>query len=555
MSENTKNRFGTLPVYGTFTEELLRSPAARTDEDVRMDQALLGVHLDRLGYGTVLQIGVNNAILNRHVVKLDPADYTKVPFARDGHLWIPAAFAARYFGTAAEENGYTDLTALCAAENIPLTYDLATGFIAVTPASVCPFNLHADTACIARLLRVFHEPLLPEPIYNDAEQTRQVIASSAFPAGDTDWGEKAYYNLYSPTLLITRENGKKVLYISHEYSHTKKTTELSADTVLLRSTDGGAHFSEVGRVENMRWAHLFTAGGHVHLIGNRIVGGQAIRISRLETDDTFSTVTFENPAITVYPNNHLCVGGRVYMPTCPQLLSAPENADLLKESSWTFSDSVAELLPVSWYTRASGHPQPKYYGILEPTLTVTPAGELFILYRIEMQPYNGLAAIVRLSADGRTITPYAPTDSLVKLPTAVSKFCVRYDAATQLYLAMPSHPSLPTPRGRDWPPLAGQRNILSLVASPDLIHWKTLDILLTEREVINPVYSALSHAYQYVVWDFDGEDLLFVVRETTGYAQYYHDGKYVALYRLHDYKKLVKERFAAAPFFEGGNVQ
>ncbi len=168
-----------------------------------------------------------------------------------------------------------------------------------------------------------------------------------------------------------------------------------------------------------------------------------------------------------------------------------------------------------------------------------------------MQPYNGRAAILRLSADGTALSPVDEVNSLVKLPTAVSKFCVRYDAATKLYLTLPSYSALPTPMGPDWPPFAGQRNVLSIAASPDLIHWKTLDILLTDREVINPAYSAMCHGHQYAMWDFDGEDIVYIVRKATGYTRYYHDGKYVSLYRLENYKQFIAKRYAATDFYGG----
>ena len=95
--------------------------------------------------------------------------------------------------------------------------------------------------------------------------------------------------------------------------------------------------------------------------------------------------------------------------------------------------------------------------------------------------------------------------------------------------------------------MAGHRNILCLTASEDLIHWKVIDILLVDREIMNPICSAKSHAFQYVEWVFDGEDILYVVRESVGYTNCYHDGRCVTMYRLKDYAKLVEQRFDQMP--------
>jgi hypothetical protein len=94
--------------------------------------------------------------------------------------------------------------------------------------------------------------------------------------------------------------------------------------------------------------------------------------------------------------------------------------------------------------------------------------------------------------------------------------------------------------------LAGHRNVLCLAASEDLIHWKMLDILLVDREIMNPVCSAKCHAFQYVEWVFDGADILYVVREATGYTNCFHDVRFVTFYRLKNYADLVETRFKLA---------
>lgn len=533
-------------IYDTFAKELLYT---KLDENIRLDQAILEAHLMRLGNGAILLRDHGTAIWQGKTEKLDPNDYDRKVRVEDDRIFVPAPFVNRYFG----ENlkGDADLTALCTERNIPLFYDTDTGLIAVTPPSVTPVKKETDARFIQRMLRVLQEPYLPEPQYNNSEQTRKVIAVSHFPEDGRHWKEKVYDNLYSPTLLVTKNaNGDKRIYVAHELNKASGHGEAASVTVLLCSDDGGETFREIDRVDDLRWAHLFEAGGSIHLLGSRVTT-KLLAVARLEENGRFKIAEFEDLTGECCPNAGLTFKGRIYIPNNPQILSADENTDLLDTANWTVSNSAEEVLTREWYFKVSGNPKGKYYRPLEPNIIATPEGEIYTLWRLEMQPYNGRAAILRLSADGATLSHVKEVNSLVKLPTTVSKFCVRYDVATKLYLTLPSHPTLPTPMGPDWPPFAGQRNILSIAASPDLIHWKTLDILLTEHAVINPAYSAICHGHQYAVWDFDGDDILYIVREATDYTRYYHDGKYVSLYRLKNYKQFIAERYTAADFYGG----
>ena len=84
-----------------------------------------------------------------------------------------------------------------------------------------------------------------------------------------------------------------------------------------------------------------------------------------------------------------------------------------------------------------------------------------------------------------------------------------------------------------------QRNILTLVASKDLINWEIVDTILIDRTMLNFDVSMAIHAFQYVDWCFDGEDIIFTVRETMGDTYYFHNGYELTFYRLSNYKSLL----------------
>ncbi len=53
------------------------------------------------------------------------------------------------------------------------------------------------------------------------------------------------------------------------------------------------------------------------------------------------------------------------------------------------------------------------------------------------------------------------------------------------------------------------------------------------------------HGFQYVTWCFDGDDIIFTVREQSGdvdYSQgeYFHNCYTITFYRLSDYRSLLK---------------
>lgn len=532
------------PIYDRWCQELIHSPRNLTSEADRLDQAMLEVHLRRIGNAAVLRIGYSSAILHGKLEKLDPDDYSKCAKDADGDVRIPAAFARRYFDEPIEgdADGYVSLKALCETYQATLCCDVPSGLVGIIPPSVIPFDSKNDAVFIQRISRVFDEPLMPEPKYNNSEQTRTVIAQWDFPNDFSDYREKEYYNLYTPDILVSKnEKGEKRIYVSHEYNRTKTWRELDCSIALKYSDDDGKTWQEMARVENLRWAKLFELNGDIYLMGSQIHPEHAVKIAKLE-NGAFRSAVIPTKNWT-QANAHAVCNGRIFLTTFPQIMSADVNADLLDPASWRYSDAINGITDREWLLKTSGLSEAKDYWPLETNVVKTPNGELYNMFRLEMQPNNGYAGLLRLSEDGLKHSFVEPCHSLVSMPTSVTKFCVRYDEATKLYLALSNYPSIPTPAPTKGPPLAGHRNILCLTASEDLIHWKMLDILLVDREVMNPVCSAKSHAFQYVEWAFDGLDILYVVREATGYTNCFHDGRFVTFYRLKNYADLVKSRF------------
>ena len=87
-----------------------------------------------------------------------------------------------------------------------------------------------------------------------------------------------------------------------------------------------------------------------------------------------------------------------------------------------------------------------------------------------------------------------------------------------------------------------QRNVLCMAVSDDLFTWEVVDILLVDRAMMNNMLSVYAHAFQYVDFDFCGDDIYFIVREATGDTCMYHDGTYVTMYTVSNYVDFINSR-------------
>ena len=86
----------------------------------------------------------------------------------------------------------------------------------------------------------------------------------------------------------------------------------------------------------------------------------------------------------------------------------------------------------------------------------------------------------------------------------MAKFTIRWDESTSRYLALCNHNTDPA--------RASQRNLLSLCASPDLRHWQVVRTLLQDDSGLSWGDSLRLTGFQYVDWQFDGDDLIYFVR-------------------------------------------
>ncbi len=205
------------------------------------------------------------------------------------------------------------------------------------------------------------------------------------------------------------------------------------------------------------------------------------------------------------------------------MLSAPVDSDLLDAANWTVSNPLAHDA-----TYLNGY----FWGWLEGNAVVSPTGQLLNIMRVHtFDMYRERAAYIQVSNDGKSST-FNSTTGFKDMPGGGKKFSIRFDAKSNKYWTLANYvPEV----YKGVVPLDKIRNTLALCSSSDLVSWHIESIVLQ-----NSNFEFVG--YQYVDWQFDGDDIIAVSRTShedgLGGAANYHDANYLTFHRIIDFRKL-----------------
>lgn len=361
--------------------------------------------------------------------------------------------------------------------------------------------------------------------------------------------------LASPSLVRLADG---TLLVSHDYfgpASPKKTTSV------YRSTDDGASWMNIATLSNMLWGTLFEHNGAVYLLGT--TGPMESIVIRKSTDGGVTWTTAADassgllfPGGTGHPSAYhtaptpvLKANGRLYKAyesntpyVWPEnfkalMISAPEDADLLQADNWTISNEIA--YNPAWTPAAWGSTDP---GWLEGNAVQAPNGDIWNVLRFNSYPTPDKAAIIGLAGDHATAA-FHPGSGFIEFPGGMSKFTIRRDERTGLYLTLVNN--------NTYPGKARQRNVLALYASEDLRSWKPVQTLLTDDSGLSMPDSIAKVGFQYVDWQFDGDDLIYVSRTAYDGADDYHNSNRISFHRLSGYRALLDAPAARWKLDEG----
>lgn len=283
------------------------------------------------------------------------------------------------------------------------------------------------------------------------------------------------------------------------------------------------------------WSNLFALKRKLYLMGASAEYGHIVIRTSDDDGKTWSEAHFltQGTGFHTAPVPVVIKNGRLYRafefhPTGPWgpfqafIMSAPVESDLTKPESWTFTNKLS--FPVSdigdtW---------------LEGNAMIAPDGSIVDVLRVNNSSH---AAILKLTGDKLKFWRF------VDLPGGPTKFTIRFDAKTKLYWAL-TNPALPGELNTVSSP-ASVRNTLALVSSPDLIHWTPRSIILHHPDVTH-------HAFQYVDWQFDGNDTVAVSRtafdDNEGGANSFHNANFLTFHRIANFRRLGTVSLKGSPF-------
>ena len=331
--------------------------------------------------------------------------------------------------------------------------------------------------------------------------------------------------------------------VSHNFTSIQKGDKGKVHkTAIFRSCDNGKSWNHLTEMGNQRWSTVFYHRGALYLIGTYKAFGNAVIRKSTDGGKTWTKPVDKKSGLIAEGRYHCAPvpvvkhDGRIWraMEDAPRdrefrafMMSAPIDADLLDADNWTFSNKLP--YDENWYDG-------KMRGWLEGNAVINPDGEVVNILRCAFSgETHNTAAIVEISEDGKKAT-FDPGKGFIKLPGGTSKkFTIRYDPQAKTYWSLVNWIQFKDLKYLKEIQNPGRiRNTLALVSSKDLHEWTIERIVLHHPDIKN-------HAFQYVDWQFEGEDIIAVSRtaydDGLGGAANYHDANYITFHRISNFRK------------------
>ena len=306
-------------------------------------------------------------------------------------------------------------------------------------------------------------------------------------------------------------------------------------TLLFRSDDGGENWHYVSELMPCFWGKLFVHKHDLYMLACSTEYGDLLIGRSTDGGKTFSApvcllrgLNGKERQVGVHknPQNIVTFGGRLYETLewgswgnteyyhAAMVMSCDENADLLSPENWHFTP------PVKYDPNWEGTAPDGVKATIEGTLCVAPNGKLYNCMRYQTTEKKILAYLVN------TEDPDAPLtySHAIAFPGNLSKFMIKQDPKSGKYYSMVCR-RIDAPETR--------RNLLSLLVSEDLETWSVVcDLLDYRNEDIEKI------GFQYVDFEFDGEDIIYLCRTAMNGANSYHDSNYSTFHRVKDFRKI-----------------
>jgi len=345
---------------------------------------------------------------------------------------------------------------------------------------------------------------------------------------------------------ILRINKNKFL-ISHSYFG--KGSKYS-ESFIYETKDSGRTWFFITKIEDQIWSKIFMINGIIYILGTdhcdnnlgRLNGKIVIRMS-LDKGKTWTNAKDAKTGLITdiegyhtAPTSILIHKNRLwkafeYAPEPDRnkweslVISACLDDNLLERDSWTFSNSIKSWDNYQW---------------IEGNVVVSPSNDIVNVLRTNLRTREGgigregfiendePACVVHIDDNG-ILTEHNVKNDKILFPGGGAKFTLKKDLKSDFYF------SIVNPQD-----INSYRNRLVLTASKNLTEWKIIKTLIKHDD---PHY----HAFQYVDFEFDDQDIIFVSRtaydDNSGGADNAHNANYCTFHRIRNYLKYVENIF------------
>lgn len=345
----------------------------------------------------------------------------------------------------------------------------------------------------------------------------------------------------SPSIAIM-DNGDYIA--SHDVFGPNSSEWVQAISKIYCSKDKGKSWRKISEIKGAFWSKLFSHRGELYFIGpDRHHGSLLIRKSN-DRGNTWTEPTNRNNGLLLAGEYHSAPtpviehNGRLWRAVEAAdgpvkewglrygnfMMSVPVDANLLVSKNWTKSNVLYH---------DSTYLDGKFTAWIEGNAIVAPDGEIWNILRVNDKKTEK-AAIVKVSFDGKKST-FDSQKGFIDFPGGSKKFTIQYDKITKRYWALVNY--IPKDEQSFKPRVnpAAIRNNLALVSSEDLLKWQVHEIVLSHPDVVH-------HAFQYVDWQFENNDIIFLSR--TGYEDgnggviRAHDANFLTFHRVKNFREM-----------------
>lgn len=319
---------------------------------------------------------------------------------------------------------------------------------------------------------------------------------------------------------------------SHDIFGPGSTFSECAETKIFRSSDLGNTWEHISTIKGQAWSSLFCHGDALYILGTDRNYGQVVIRRSVDggstwTDPREEGILIEGKGYHCAPVPVIIHEGRIWRAFEKMedgekkafIMSAPVDCDLLKAENWKSSRLLSNGLGGTQW--------------LEGNVVVDPNGQLVNILRINagpLYPQGGKAAITHVTDGGAALLFDAEKD-IIDFPGGSKKFTIRYDTSSRLYWTL----SNPVLKGHADGDALRTRNAVALMASSNLCDWSIRSIVLYHPDVSK-------HAFQYLDWLFEGNDMIAVSRtaydDGLGGAANQHDANFMTFHRIKNFRSL-----------------